>query len=262
MQSVTSGLYDGVAKCEACQAGRLETFSVGHAERQSEADAQDPIGNARQALGSLTIWQPLRRGALYRCEVCGRPWHFEEQGGQMTNIPEDRVALVLRWSRGPIMLPATIRSELERIGRSPQVPLLSGLLYEQTPCAVVTTAGEPIEMAMVSIQRHAPFEPYRQSRLGSEIADVYPSPYALPLWVRIATSQAEEFRWGLFPTDIEMPDGATFTLDGQPEFLNRDGYRGSDAFLPVDGRPLGKEMPGAVQLSKDVVYFVADGFDT
>lgn len=77
-------------------------------------------------------------------------------------------------------------------------------------------SGERIDTAIVSLQRDAPVEHWRPARLASEIAEVYPSPYALPLDVCIAGAGAPERAMGFSPSLIEMPDGKRFTLNGPP----------------------------------------------
>ncbi len=174
----------------------------------------------------------------------------------MSVVPADRVDLILEWNNGPILLSQEYVQRLERIGATPPDSYGNGRQHKRTPCSVTTTGGERIDLAVVSIQAHAPFETHRNYRLGTEIARLDESPYALPLDVRIATSRAEEIRMGLAPTIIEMTDGKRFTLNWTTHFLVKEGYRAADARV-AEGNLL--PMPEIADEPKEIIYFVVDG---
>jgi len=175
----------------------------------------------------------------------------------MNFVPRDRLPLIQDWNRQPISLRSEHVSEIRRIGRTPPDLYGNGSQYHETPCAVTTDQGERFELAIVSLQRHPPFEDWRTCRLATDIARIGPSPYTLPLAVRVASSQADEIRMGLAPTLVEAPDGVLLTLNWTQSFLVREGCPSSEVVL--SNKPVNlKKLPPVYSQPKEVVYFVAD----
>ena len=265
------------ATCKLCLAGKLDSFNWTNAKstwakakfnqtdaKFYEAGTKANAGTTREINvpppGAFVIFQSLRYGTLYRCKICGEVWYLDGTEGMMSFVQQARVPLILKWSEQEIVLSETILAKLDAIGRTPPDIFGNGCQYSETPCGVQTILGESIDLAVVSFQQHAPFESWRESRLGSEIADVYESPYALPLDVRIATSQADELRMGFAPTTVEVPDGRQFTLNWRPNFWARSDCRASDVKLsrqPVDWA----NLPEGVPTPTNIAYFVADTID-
>ena len=112
---------------------------------------------------------------------------------------------------------------------------------------------------MICVQPDAPVEDWMTVRLGSEIASITESPFALPLSVRKASSLAEEMSMGFSPTVIEMVDGRKFVLNGASSFMTIAGYRGRDAEV-AGSNYFGEEpRPGFVETPANLTYFVVDG---
>ena len=175
----------------------------------------------------------------------------------MNFVPRDRLSIIRDWNEQQIILSPAHLKELERIGRTPPDIYGNGSRFHETPCGVVTKSGERIDLSVISRQNHAPFEEQRQYRLASEIDDIYASPYALPLAVRIATSKADEIRMGLAPTLIEQPDGQLILLNWRQNFFVREGCKASDVVLAE--RQLDMNAPPEIYSSqKNITYFVAD----
>lgn len=238
------------AACPACEAGRLIRFNWRYHGKQGSPDQ-------RRRLDAFEPWQALRHGSLYRCTACARPWHLDGAGEMMTIVPDGRLDLILAWSRAEIMLADDALEALGEIGPTPPDVYGNGGDHVEIPCGVVTRSGERIDAAIVSIQRDAPVEEWRVSRLASEIASVYPSPLALPLDVRLATTRADELRMGFAPTLIAMPDGRRFMLNWTANFIAEPGYRAADARYcgdPIDIR----QLPD-LAAAPPITYFVADG---
>jgi hypothetical protein len=96
-------------------------------------------------------------------------------------------------------------------------------------------------------------------RLGSEIAEVSASAFALPREVREASSRAQEMRMGFSPTLIEMPDGKRFVMNGMTSLMVEQGYEASDARL-IDGSYFSEDPPPrVVGTPTNLVYFIFDG---
>ena len=229
------------AKCSACYAGQLLSF----AWKESKV---------RHV---FVLDRPLRSGALYRCGACHAVWYLDANERMMGAVSDERLPLVLRWNEAPIVLSDTIFGKLKEIGETPPDRYGNGREYSETPCGVVTKAGERIDIAIVSLQQHAPYEEWRIYRLASEIGDIYPSRYALPLEVREATSQAQEVRMGFAPTAIEFPDGDAFVLNWRTNFFLKSGYRADQAIVSEPQRAP-REMPAVITDPAGTIYFVAD----
>lgn len=244
-------------ECPVCLAGAFVSFNWSLAD---EAPGEGPLDPLFQmpARGSFVLAETLRRGSLYRCKACQRHWHLDAGNTMMSHVLEDRIPLIQAWNRAAILLPASLREKVGTIGATPPDLYGNGQGFIQTPCGVITRDAERIDLAILSIQSAAPFEQFKRCRLGSDIADVYPSPFALPLDVRVATSRAPEAKMGSAPTIIEMPDSRLFVLNWRPEFLIEDGYDAGQAKISVR-RPDMSKVSQVTALPANVIYFVADG---
>lgn len=241
---------EGTVACQGCHAGHLVGFN------RAQASDRDPAMPVRSG---FEVSRPLRSGALYRCKRCDRPWYLSITTGLMSLVPDERMALILAWDRSRILLSPSVTARLGQIGPTPPDQYGNGGEYRETPCGVVTTAGERIDLAVVSLQSHAPFEPWRRCRLGSEIADVYPSPHALPLAVRRATAQAEEIRMGYAPTLVEAPGGRILVLNWRSSFLVMDGIEAPQVRLLQRRSGIQATPEMIAPPPGEVTYFIADG---
>lgn len=237
--------------CKACGAGATVSFNWGFAhERDSPEDAE--------RVAPFIRWELLRRGSLYRCDLCSEVWHLDGGGQTMTYVSSARLSLVREWDRSPIELTGDLEARLERIGPTP--PDVYGNWSDRrvTPCKVITTAGEEVDPAMVCVQLDAPVQDYLHFRLGSEIADIGESAFALPLDVRLASSRAGEMRMGFSPSLIEMPDGKRFVLNGMTSFMKDRIYKAADARGAAVSY-FAEDPPPAFLHSPPITYFVVDG---
>lgn len=239
-------------RCHACGAGASLWFSWRHAhERRSQEDLR--------RISPFECWRALRRGKLYKCSVCDEVWHLDEDAERMTHVESKRLPLVLDWSREAIALPAAMSGLVQQIGPTPPDVYGNGSERRVTPCAVTTHSGERFDKAVICVQRHAPVEGGLRFRLGSEIAEITESPFALHRLVREASSRAHEVRMGFSPTLIEMPDGRRFVMNGTTHFFVAPGYAASDA-RAVAGSYFSEPLsPSFVETPNDVIYFVVDG---
>lgn len=239
-------------RCHACGAGASLSFNWGYAnQRRSPEDLRQ--------MALFASWRPLRRGTLYRCSVCDEVWHLDERAERMTHVESGRLPLVLEWSLGASTLSAAISDIVQRIGPTPPDVYGNGKERRVTPCAVTTHSGERFDAAIICVQRGAPVEALFHYRLGSEIAEVSESPFALPRLVREASSEAYEARMGFSPTLIEMPDGRRFVMNGMTSFMAESGYTASDARV-VSGNYFSEQpTPSFIEPLSDVVHFVIDG---
>src|SRR5262249_32749506 len=66
---------------------------------------------------------------------------------------------------------------------------------------------------------------------AEELVAVAPSPFALPLSVRIASSEKREEAMGFAPVGIEDRTGTEYTLGSASQFFDYKGVRGPDTRL-------------------------------
>jgi hypothetical protein len=249
MLQVSSRRIGGTPDCTVCGAGSTISFNWQYARNAKPEAGRD--------LSVFVKSRDLRFGALYRCRMCEHPWYLCGAPEMMNSVPRSRVDLIDLWNQAPVALPATVFYNVLAVGSTPPDVYGNGIQYREYPCSVVLHSGEQIQMAVVSFQEHAPFEEWRTYRLASEIAAVSPSPHALPLEVRVATSRAEEVRMGFSPTLVELPTGQTVALNWTQSFFVREGCKASD--VKLSSRRLDwKNPPTVYNGTSGVVYFVAD----
>jgi hypothetical protein len=239
-------------RCHACGAGARVSFNWRCA---NELSSQENLS----LISSFAYWKELRRGVLYRCKVCDEVWHLDGNAEELTHVQPERLSLVLDWNREPIPLLPSISDALERIGPTPPDLYGNGKERRVTPCKVISRSGESFEMAMVCFQQDAPVQDHMHFRLGSEIAKITESPFALPLSVREASSRAEEMRMGFSPTLIEMLDGKRFVLNGMTSFMAMHGYSASDARVVNSSYFSEHPAPSFVEPPTQVTFFIVDG---
>lgn len=236
--------------CRICGAGSTISFNWEYAKTTNRPDA-------RRDLSIFVSPQEMRWGTLFQCSSCGQPWYLDGNAQFMNFVPRERIGLIEEWNDHPIFIGSEHLAKLEEIGRTPPDLYGNGAQFYETPCGVVTKSGERIDLAIVSIQRHAPFEDWRQYRLASEIETIYPSPYALPLPVRIATSRADEIRMGFAPTLVELPNEQAIILNWTQNFFVQEGCDANTIVLSEKRLDM-KSPPEIYSPPKNITYFVAD----
>lgn len=238
--------------CDACGAGATVSFNWRYAQERRSAEDVERIN-------LFAAWKNLRRGKLYRCLACQAVWHLDGDSERMTHVNDERIELVLAWNAAPITLPADLVAIVQQIGPTPPDVYGNGRERRATPCAVETNSGEIFERAMICVQADAPVDDHLQFRLGSEIARIHESAFALPAEVRRASSLAPEMRMGFSPTLIEMPDGRRFVMNGMTSFMVMDGHAAKDAQVANGSYFQENPPPGFIETPKDIVYFIVDG---
>jgi hypothetical protein len=249
--SLGSSRLGAEPSCTACGAGAQIGFNWEYYQQHNDPEH-------RERIAVLAPWQNLRRGWLYRCGSCQEVWHLDGSSSWMTHVSSERLPLVLEWNRAPIQLSDDMEAALAGIRPTPPDMYGNGKERRVTPCKVTSHSGQLFEVAMVCVQLDAPVQDWMQFRLGSEIAEIADSDFALPFDVRLASSRAEEIRMGFSPSLIEMPDGKRFVLNGMTNFMVEGGYRASDSRV-VEGNYFREEPRPQFLQQPDIVYFVVDG---
>lgn len=238
--------------CSACGAGATVSFNWSYAQERRSAEDVERIK-------LFAEWKSLRRGALYHCRVCQAVWHLDGRSERMTHVNDGRIELVLAWDAASITLPPDLARVVQQIGPTPPDIYGNGRERRVTPCTVKTSSGETFERAMICVQADAPVEDHMRYRLGSEIASIHESTFALPAEVRRASSLAQEMRMGFYPTLIEMPDGRRFVMNGMTSFMLVDGYAAKDAQVTNGSYFQENVPPDFIETPRDIVYFIVDG---
>lgn len=237
--------------CKACGAGATLDFNWAFAhERNGPEDVE--------RIEPFILWKSLRRGSLHRCNICDEVWHLDGAEQTMTHVHSTRLPLVLEWDQQQITLAKEVEVQLEQIGPTPPDVYGNWSDKRMTPCKIFTTDGEEVDPAMVCVQLDAPVQDYMKTRLGSEIARVSNSSFALPLDVRLASSRAHEIRMGFSPTLIEMPDGKRFVLNGMTSFMDEPGYDASAAHV-TEGDYFAENPHPSFLHKPAITYFIVDG---
>ncbi len=236
--------------CKNCGSGSTISFNWEYAKTTTRPEDQ-------RDLSVFVEPKALRYGVLYKCRSCGQPWYLCGDPAFMNFVPMERLPIIERWNEQPIVLPTEFTECLAVIGATPPDIYGNRSQFQETPCAVTTIDGQEIDMAVISIQRHAPFEEWRKYDFATEIASVSLSPYALSLAVRVASSKAHEVRMGFAPTLVETGDGEVVTLNGTQNFFVWRNCKAGDVVVS-QRRFDWTTAPPVYNGAKNVVYFIAD----
>ena len=238
------------ATCSFCQAGSTISFNWQYALKNSKSDLPK---NKELYVNP----QKLKTGTLFQCKNCSSYWYLDADEQFMNVVHEDKLDVIRAWSEKSLTLTEDQKKALGDIGVTPPDLYSNGSKFKETPCKVKTKTGELFEYAIVTIQSHAPFEEWREYRLASEIEKISSSLYALPLEVRLATTQADEIRMGFAPTLVELSNGQRTILNWTTNFLKINGVETSDTKVCKESINA-SDMPAIYKSTEKVVYFVAD----
>ncbi len=233
--------------CRICGAGSLTNFNWLYAQNHPHA----------HNLYAYESSKKLRIGSLFKCKSCSHPWYLDKDELFMNSVPLEKLELIEEWNISPIHLTNEQLEILTKIGSTPPDIYGNGRQYRQTPCRVVAKTGEIFNFAIISQQQHTPFEEHRKYRLVTEIQDIQPSPCALPLEVRIATTQAEEMSYGFAPTVVEKPNGDRMILNWTQDFYDRTDCLAADIKIAKDYK-VSDCLSNIFDLSAEITYFLAD----
>jgi hypothetical protein len=235
--------------CQLCKAGGTASFNWQYVQKNDDFDLPRDKSIYINHL-------PLKSGTLFECKACGTHWYLDSEEHFMNHVKESKIQLIHEWSSSVILFTEAQKSILGQIGST----LLHGYYGSQsneTPCSVKTKSGEVLDLSIITIQKHAPFEDWRSYRLASEIEEITPSQYALPLKVRKATSQAGEIRMGFAPTLVSLSNNQELILHWGQTFLKKTGVKANETKVCKRRINL-SNMPEVYSLNEEVVYFIAD----
>jgi hypothetical protein len=210
---------------------------------------------AFNATVSIKPVQELKFGALYQCKKCKSDWYLDQDEKRMSRVMQDQLSCILDWNKQPTSLTDAQKEVLTEIGSTPTsftfVPAPADY-----PCRVVTTSGQDIKLAVIRRHKHAPMQSLDNIRYAHEIAEILESPFALPLQIRIATTQSREVRNGLNLTFVESK-GDTFALRWTNHFFVKHGHKAKHVTLTEHGDGF-EALPRVQDIEEEIVYFLAD----
>lgn len=213
----------------------------------------------------------IKFGALVACPGCGAVFAKTEEAEshgrvEMNRIEKSEMPAIAAWENEILEPTLAQLAALKSIGATPPDLYTNGAGQIVFPCRVSLKNGEDLDYCLVRFQKLPPLKsnlynsPYI---LLNEVADIFPSEFALSREVRYATTRAEEIRMSFAPTIVLGPDDKKYYLNWTNDFVDFQNWKGSDIRLSGDeghtamdigARPLG---PG----SKTVTFIIADWKD-
>lgn len=186
----------------------------------------------------------LKYGTLYQCRICRIHWYFDPESQIMYVIDKKNLEVLNKWNSKKFLLSEKILTELKKIKENPIGIYGINSKHLIFPCSVLTKKNIRYDKAIIKITYLPPLKWYEDANFVlfcDEIQSILPSPYALPIEVREATSMAQEVRMGFAPTVVQSTGGKIFVLNGETNFFDYQGLIGKDIQLP-DGLSKEKEM--------------------
>ena len=101
------------------------------------------------------------------------------------------------------------------------------------PCTATISNGDTFENSLILVTKVPPHRwyPINKIRWASDIIEISPSQFALPIEVRGASYAKEEISMGFAPIDVIDSNGQRFTLGARSDFFNRNGVKGRNLTL-------------------------------
>jgi hypothetical protein len=150
------------------------------------------------------------------------------------------------------------------IGATPPHSRARQTRYAEVPCRVQTREGEWIEKCLLTFLSAPPLEDYyEKARLITDIADIEPSSYALPVPVRAATTRSQPDEKGQALTLVETSAGKRLYLNWNVNFVDRKNMKGQDFHLVESfSKSQGKKKQGKLAVIREpfetLTYFIGD----
>ena len=220
----------------------------------------EPLGEVGKYARTLLKKKQMRLGLLYGCPVCAQDWYLDTRAEKMSMVPRDKLPMLEKWGSMPQVLPPQLWDKAKAIGATPAHVLSTENEFSEIPCKVRTQNGELIEKSILSFHTAPPLEPYQEKiHFFTDIVDIEPSDFALPLEIREACAKSAQGRGGRAMTFVESAQGKVFALNWVVNFLEWKGVRGGDIRLcpPDAGRRLGR-TPVVEEKTAEITFFIGD----
>ncbi len=208
-----------------------------------------PWGQRPANVRAVREVRPLKVGMLLECGTCGaqfvrgEPQAWNDQLRWTIPVTKEQSATLIYWDAHSLRPSPTVFEGLRLIGatRGHSDPLGVPQLF--VPCAVELASGERLDPALFQFRRSAPIGYWTSPFVWApDVRSIGASRFALPPHVRIASTKAQEWGNGFYPTSIVTPDGRDLTLNGVSEnFLDLPGVSASTVHLAADDEFCGPE---------------------
>jgi hypothetical protein len=102
------------------------------------------------------------------------------------------------------------------------------------PCSIRNISGAQHEKAVILVSKQPPYFFWYEPLIihwANEIDTITPSPFALPLDVRKASSNKREVSMGFAPVGIVDKQGKEYTLPYKSDFFDSNGVKGNEISL-------------------------------
>lgn len=184
----------------------------------------------------------IKFGALVSCPGCGAVFAKTEAAEnpgwvELNRVDKAEMPAVEAWEN-EILEPTTQQLEVLRaIGATPPDLYTNGSGHIVFPCRVRLKSGKELDFCLVRFQKLPPLQsniygaPYL---LLNEVAEIFPSDFALSREVRYATTRAEEIRMSFAPTIVMGPDNRKYYLNWTNDFIDFENWKGKDVRLSGD----------------------------
>jgi hypothetical protein len=237
-------------QCAQCHAGN--TVSVNW-----QYLSQSKLSGIPKSKSIFINQEALKSGCLYQCKSCSSNWYLDEDKETMSFVENSLLPLIRKWNDSTISLSQSHLKALLDIKQTPYDLYGNGSQYVQFPCEIKTTSGEVIPLAIVSFQKHPPFESWRNNKLATDIREISPSQFALPFEIREETSKAAEIRMGFAPTVVKLSNNEKVILNWTQSFIKMKGINTSETKLCKE-RIDTENMPDIYNLDSNITYFIVD----
>ena len=212
-------------------------------------------GSLLDQVPELKPVEPLKFGHLYQCSKCGQSWFLHERKQWLHRIHNDHLPLVRHWNQRCLTVGDSVLSILASIGGVED-------FYEDyiaVPCSVQDMSGQQHEKSIVLVSKQPPFGWHERQKVhwADEVAAVAPSPFALPLEVRRASSEKKEESMDFAPVGVVDKLGTEYTLSRESHFFDHNGIKGEE--IRLSGRQ--KKWRNIVEPEPAQAFYFIDWFD-
>jgi hypothetical protein len=114
--------------------------------------------------------------------------------------------------------------------------------YISIPCSIQNVAGLQHYKSLILVSKQPPFRWHEQQKIywAQDIDTVSPSPFALPIDVRRASSEKKEEAMGFAPVSVLDKKGTEYTLGCESQFFDHNGIKGEEIRLSGHQKKLKK----------------------
>ncbi len=211
-------------------------------------------GSLLEQFSEIEPIEAWKFGHLYQCSRCSCSWFLPEHKQFLQRINDNLLPLARYWNQTSLTLNSSTLSALAKIGG-----VEGSKDCISIPCVVENVSGGYHDKAVVLISKQPPYFWYEPTIVhwADQLATINPSPFALPLDVRKASSEKREVSMGFAPVGIVDRQGTEYTLSYESRFFDNNGIKGEE--ISLSGRE--KKWKKTVLPSPPQAFYFVDWFD-